>query len=122
MALVDPTKAIRLEVPHEPGQWVEVRPLMGADMESLDVEAGRIKISFALLAEIVLAWSYDEPPSIDTIRRLDIDTILWLDRAALKASGVRDDDEGKGSPASSPSGTPPPSQDGASIPEPSLTS
>lgn len=119
MALISSKDTKRLAILHEPGQWVEVRPLTAGDVDGLDVAtSGMIRIALEKLADVIIAWSYDEPPSLDAIKRLDLDTFLWLGPAALRASGVRDDDEKKGSDnGSSVSPTPEAEQP----PEPSLT-
>lgn len=103
MALINSSNTKRLDIPHEPEQWIDVRPLTAGDMEGLSVDGSQIKVSIEALAAIIQAWSYDEPVSLENVRRLDIDTFTWLGTEALKVSGVRDDDTKKNlAPASSP--------------------
>jgi len=34
MALVDVSKTEKLDIPHEPGEWIEVRPLLASEMDA----------------------------------------------------------------------------------------
>ena len=34
MALVDVSKTGKLDIPHEPGEWIEVRPLLASEMDA----------------------------------------------------------------------------------------
>lgn len=95
MALINSSNTKRLDIPHEPGQWVEVRPLTAGDIEGLSVDGSQVKVSIEALAAIISAWSYDEPVSLENVRRLDLDTFTWLGAEALKVSGVRDDETKK---------------------------
>lgn len=97
MALISSNDTKRLDIPHEPGQWVEVRPLTAGDIEGLTAEGSQVKVSIEALAAIISGWSYAEPPTIENVRRLDLDTFTWLGTEALKVSGVRDDAEKKDS-------------------------
>lgn len=97
MALINSSNTKHLDIPHEPGQWVEVRPLTAGDIEGLSVDGSGVKVSIECLAAIISAWSYQEPVSLENVRRLDLDTFTWLGNEALKVSGVRDDAEKKDS-------------------------
>jgi hypothetical protein len=101
VALINSSNTKRLDIPHEPGQWVEVRPLTAGDIEGLSVDGSGVKVSIEALAAIISAWSYEEPVSLENVRRLDLDTFTWLGTEALKVSGVRDADEKKDSASDS---------------------
>lgn len=105
MALISFKDRHRLEIPHEPGQWVEVRPIAAGEIELFEVTNGMVKVTLDLLAAVVTGWSYDEPVSLDAIKRLDLDTFVWLTGALgdelMKISGIRTADEKKDSGGSS---------------------
>lgn len=109
MALLDSRNSKRFDVPHEPGAWVELRPVTAGDVELLDVQGANIRFSLDLLARLITAWSYAEAPSTETVRLLDLDTYVWLSRdcaaAVMKFSGVRDAGEKKSSSNGSSSRT-----------------
>lgn len=107
MALVDTSKSDRLEHPEEPGQWIEVRHLLGVEMDeaqevrvkkllnvwgdalnsastgtpqdrnSLEARMQRYDHQ-TLLNYAITGWSYDAPVDPDNIARLDNVTRQWL--------------------------------------------
>ncbi len=107
MALIDPNQAVRVGIPHEPGEWMRLRPIQAADIEALEDVQGQVRVSLELAAKLVLAWSYADPPTPENIRRLDLDTFLWLSKELLAQSGVRELAEKKGSGNSSSPGPDP---------------
>lgn len=100
MALITDDTRVRLNIPHEPGQWIEIRPMRNSDLEKIDV-SDRVAMTLALFERVILAWSYPEPVTPQTIRQLDIDTTRWLDEEIPKASGLRSEAEKNGSTPSS---------------------
>jgi hypothetical protein len=92
MAILKPTTK-RLDIPHEPGEWVTIRRLasMGAINFSRltgDPETRLVELARYFLSAIV-AWSYPETPSVDVIAGpknahgdreggLDDTTAAWL--------------------------------------------
>lgn len=103
MALISAKSVHRLDHPTEEGAWFDVRPVTAGDLELLTAEGNAIKLSFDALAAVMIAWSYEELPSVETVRRLDLDTYLWLNEQLLTLSNVRSDSEKKDSEdASSP--------------------
>lgn len=114
MALVNISKVVRLDIPHEPEEWVEVRPVTGYEMDeaedaitvdyvkkfgsSLDVlikyaseresteRSGSYKAYdwLVLFKHAVLKWSYSEEPSPATFKRLDTETRDWLHRTIVE--------------------------------------
>jgi hypothetical protein len=92
MAILKPTTK-RLDIPHEPGEWIEIRRLSSlGSLDATELGKGRTprlrEMGRFFLAAIV-AWSYPEAPSIDVIAGtpnttgereggLDGVTSLWL--------------------------------------------
>ena len=70
MALLKPSTK-RLEIPHEPGEWIVIRRL--ASMGSLDTVAmargsqPRLNEYGRYLASAIVEWSYPDPPTADVI-------------------------------------------------------
>jgi hypothetical protein len=95
MALVSRLAPQRIPIPHEPHEWVELRPLTAGQM--LDLQPGADAMSAGELAvHIVLgalsAWSYDAPLTAESIRDLDADTFRWLTETA-PTTGRRGEEE-----------------------------
>lgn len=104
--LIDPKQTTRLVPPNAPEDWIEVRRVMAGDLEAIEVTGSGLRVSLELMAKVVLAWSDPAPVSLESLRRLDLDTMTWLSTAILEASGVRSPDEKKDSSASSSSTSP----------------
>ena len=73
----------RVELPHEPGEWVEVRM---PSMLIMDTSSDQPHTWLALMVACIQAWSYDEPVSPETISELDAETIHILNRALMGGS------------------------------------
>lgn len=110
MALITSKDYKRLEIPHEPGQWVDVRPLTFGDMDLFRMEGELVGVSRDLAAEVITSWSYGEWPAphderVELIKSLDLDTSVWLIQALgetlTEISGIRSDSEKKESDSSS---------------------
>jgi len=116
MAILKPTTR-RLDIPHEPGEWVLIRRL--ASLGSIDFSklTGPPEVRLLELARYfisaIVAWSYPEPPSVDVIAGqknaagdreggLDDKTALWL-RGEIQALADGDSSDSARLPASSPS-------------------
>jgi len=111
MALVG-RETERVEVPHEPGQWVELRALSGAELDQaerrntrrvlemvqgMDLvgitapaqeadERERRQASYdpeTLIKHAVVAWSYEQPCDDEHKTLLDAPTRTWLAEAIL---------------------------------------
>ena len=82
MAIVNPDTITQTDIPHEPGQWIKHRVCMQDDLEAIEIrlgpDAGAVARSRALIARLIVEWSYDVPVSDDAIRHLDIPTYVWL--------------------------------------------
>ena len=75
----------RVELPHEPGEWVEVRmPSLSIwNRVAEDTHGWR-----ALLEGCVLRWSYDDPVTPDNIADLDSETVEVL-TSAVQSYGTK---------------------------------
>lgn len=79
MALINSQDNRKIDIPHEPGQWVLVRPPTVADIRQASAEsASEMQIGLDLVMRLVVGWSYDEPVTPDAIDRLDLKTGQWL--------------------------------------------
>lgn len=92
MALLKATTK-RLDIPHEPGEWIEIRRLSTlGDLDGVEMTKGRqarINEMARYFFAAIVAWSYPEPPSTDAIAGkpnangdreggLDDKTATWL--------------------------------------------
>lgn len=84
MALISAQNAPKYEIPHEPGEWMRIRPLKASDtvliQRDYPTAADRL---LALLPEMIVEWSYGEPISAAAVNDLDRDTISWLDQDVI---------------------------------------
>ena len=88
----------RIQHPTEPEAWFEVRlPLSAGDLASMHSDGTSIAMSLDLAAEVIKAWSYPEPVTLENVRDLDVDTFVWLSQQIQEASGIRTDGEKKDS-------------------------
>jgi hypothetical protein len=114
MGFIDPKKITRLEVPNQPGEWVDVRRCTMRDIEEVNnsllsagKEASNTTYRLELMSRLIVAWSDPAPVSIETLRNMDNQTFMWLDTASIMASGLREAEEKKASnDSSSPSSQP----------------
>lgn len=84
MGLVSKTAPTRFEIPHEPGQWVDLRPITYDQVE----KAKANNDPMAALALAVMAWSYDAPVNEENVRDLDVQTANWLAERLAEVCGV----------------------------------
>ena len=85
----------KLDIPHEAGEWIEIRPLSAKRLHTITLEAKRVAreaasademdtdaegfaLSSVMLREAIVSWSYDAPVTQDTVDDLDIATTTWL--------------------------------------------
>jgi hypothetical protein len=83
----------RLDVPHEPGEWVEVRPLSAKNLRVMDKAAKTAargpdavldeteygyELTTRMLDAAIVAWSYGAPVSPENVADLDLATTVWL--------------------------------------------
>ena len=96
MALISSHQRTRIPIPHEQGQWIEVRPLTVGDSAAVEPFAkdGGIGFAYKLLSCILTDWSYDEPVSEEAIGRLDMETFQWL-MESVNVTGGRSEAEKK---------------------------
>lgn len=122
MPLIDPNDTIRIDLP-TPGEWVEVRRQLdkGSEVEMrksmfaeppvfdakqgirlddlrVDWEAFELKI----LELAIVRWSFPEPVTPETIRRLDIDSANYLYKRLNELYAPRSPEERKNLSGASP--------------------
>lgn len=74
----------RLDVPHEPGQWVEIQRLAFMELPALKPSQSPADTMLDLMAgsdgrpPTVAAWSYDMPVTRESVSWLDPETARWL--------------------------------------------
>ncbi len=108
MALVSSLKPKRIPVPHEPGEWLEIRPISAGEFANLNsVGLNPRQFSLAVIECIIVGWSYDAEVSPETIADLDGATFDWLDNQLLELSGLRPPEVKKSSNGNSPPTTDP---------------
>lgn len=133
MALIS-TVPVRVEVPHEPGQWFEFRRLAPAERracqllsiagltsappatatpeEREDWDGRRLGLVLRWVKTAVVGWSYDVPFTAEACDRLDETTLVWASfKAFVLSEGLETLEEKKvDSPGSTASltGTPTP--------------
>lgn len=109
MALVDPHKTHRIDIPDdEPGAWIEFRVLMAGDLEFMESPGpGVVQVTKRLLAEVITAWSYGEWPAspeerVALLKTVSLPTHIWmlndpdgLGNRLLILSGIKDEDAKK---------------------------
>lgn len=100
MALIDPDKTTTVEIPGEPGQTVTYRPLTAGDIDDIVRANGQVE-TMTYVQKSVVSWSYDVPPTLENIRRLDLETFNWLANVVQSDSGIREDEEKKDSDSQS---------------------
>lgn len=96
MALIEIGTTQRFEIPHEPGEWVDLRPLPWARFTEITSKPG-VEKAIVLVRESIAAWSYDAEVTAENIDRIDVQTAKFIAEAVLRVNGV----EGKGGAASS---------------------
>jgi hypothetical protein len=106
MALINSQHIRRVDIPHEPGEWVEIRPVTAgqyADLQRDGADLTGAEVALRILVGSLADWSYDAPITPETLRSLDYETFTWLERELSVTSGLRSDPESNGSvPQSSP--------------------
>lgn len=98
MALLRTGERKRLDIPHEPGEWIEIKRLSMREHGELDTATARTPLLFglALMGAAISAWSYPEAVTQESVDRLDPVTSGWLIKAIGRHnSGELSDDEKK---------------------------
>lgn len=91
MALIDPNKSTKLDIPHEPGEWIRIRPITAAQAAAM----GDNMNTLSVLSAVVVEWSYSEPVSPETVGQLDLRTAQWLTEEVMSLSGMRSEEESR---------------------------
>lgn len=96
----------RLDIPHEPGAWIEVRPPNNGDLVTIDfatVSDENMSELLKLLTRLVVGWSYEDVPlNTENILDIDITTSMWLLGEIGEMVKGREAAEGKESATNSP--------------------
>lgn len=100
MPLIKDETRVRLDIPHEPGEWIEIRPMRNGDLLHVELK-DKVSATVLMFERLITGWSYEEPVTPENIRRLDIKTASWLDGELTRVSGVRTEEEKNGSSPSS---------------------
>jgi len=94
----------RIDIPHEPGEWVEIRMLSWRQVESIRQAAADDEEMVGLTFETgIVAWSYDEPVSVETIGRIDSVTAAWIATILTTGQGTEADRKNGSASSTSPS-------------------
>jgi hypothetical protein len=96
VALVSSLKPKRIPIPHEEGQWLEIKPLSAGEFANADSSLSARQFSLSLMQLLIVGWSYEAPVTPEAIADLDALTFSWLDDQLLELSGLRGPDEKKG--------------------------
>lgn len=97
MALIKDDTKVRLDIPHEPGEWIDIRPTRNNDLLSINFDTDPFAGMMKLLDSVIKGWSYAEPVTPENVRMLDSVTTTWLSEELKKASGLRTVEEKNGS-------------------------
>lgn len=73
------SKAIkRIDLPHEPGEWIEVKMPSLSVLEAVGLGEGEISQSRIMLQKCIVGWSYSDPVNNETIDDLDFRTVQFI--------------------------------------------
>lgn len=82
----------RLDLPHEPGEWVEVRMPSLRMLHELSAYDDSYEGMVKLVSQCVLSWSYPVGVSEDSIWDLDAETAGFIAKA-LNAAKSEDEEK-----------------------------
>ena len=68
----------KLDLPHEPGEWVEIRPLSWRQVNAIRDIDDENEITCYVLSQAIVGWSYGEPVTPETLDRLDAETAVFV--------------------------------------------
>lgn len=106
MALKSKSKATRVDIPHELGQWVELQQPSAGDLRDIK-DLSDYDYNLALLFRMMKSWSYGDTISEADLSDLDSQTYQWLAEILPVHLGLRTEEEKKDSGS--------PSQDGRDL-------
>lgn len=95
----------RLDVPGEPDQWIEVRPMSAKRINTLALESKRLAreakaaneddtdaeqnlYAALILRQAIVAWSYPVEVNDENVDDLELRTMIWLSGEIGKAAEV----------------------------------
>lgn len=89
----------RHEIPHEEGQWIEIRRVTNGDVMDIDFAGDPFAGTIKLLQRVIVGWSYEDTVSAKNVTMLDMITTKWL--GDLVQAELGSDAEKNGSTTSS---------------------
>lgn len=98
MALISSLSAVKHDIPHEPGEWMRIRPLKASDEALIQRDYPTpVDRELAILKAIIVEWSYDAPLTEGAVDDIDRETLRWLDTEILPPllAVMRSEDEKK---------------------------
>lgn len=96
MATINAAEVTRFPIPHEPGEWVDLRRLSGGQLRKLGSRIGSTDIVIEGLVLAVAGWSYPLTVGAESIESLDARTFTWLlDLSNRHTAGELSDNEKK---------------------------
>lgn len=101
MALKSTLKPTRVDIPDEPGEWIEYKPISTDELDSIDTNLSNIAYTKAMLLAVLTSWSYGEL-NAEALGDLEAKTFRWLDTNVTQWAGLRSDAEKKESISPSP--------------------
>lgn len=82
----------RLDLPHEPGQWVDLRMPSLRMLHQMSKLDDSYESMVQLIASCVTGWSYDTPVSPESVWDLDAETAAVIGKA-LNPSKTEDEEK-----------------------------
>lgn len=101
MALLTDSDAVRVDLPHEPGSWVELRRLTWGRVRQVQALPEGERIGAMFIAGVA-AWSYDAELTPENLDSLDMTTANFIAEQLEQLNGVP---SGKGPSSASVSST-----------------
>ena len=76
--LINKDAGTKLEIPHEPGEWVVIRPVPWGFFEEVENESTIVKKTLKIFIGSLVSWSYDAEINEENLEWLDTTTAEWL--------------------------------------------
>lgn len=104
MAFISSLPAQHIVIPHEPGEWIEIKPVSVGSWREIGKAATDktvLELQVLLLLHSLTAWSYERAIDEEAINDLDRQTFDWINNEVNLLTVLRPDAEKKGSSANS---------------------
>lgn len=80
---------VRFEIPHEPGEWIELRRLPWGRLKTYASSGlSEAEVGSAMLVDAIAGWSYDAEVTPEHVDCLDPATATWVGGQLEKLLGV----------------------------------